>query len=83
MIFIALITCAWLWGPIGALLAIPILMTVKVIGDRVPELNPLSELLGLHTVAEAAAAPVAQVPASLAPGPIQEMGSATGSGLVE
>jgi predicted PurR-regulated permease PerM len=53
-IFIALIFCAWLWGVIGALLAFPLLMTVKVICDHVPPLSFLSELLGPHEVGEPA-----------------------------
>jgi predicted PurR-regulated permease PerM len=51
-IFIGLIFCAWLWGVIGALLAFPLLMTVKVICDHVPPLNFLGELLAPHEVAE-------------------------------
>ncbi|MGE3309403.1 MAG: AI-2E family transporter [Limisphaerales bacterium] len=44
-IFVALIFFTWLWGPIGALLAVPILMTAKVIGDRVPQLGLVGEIL--------------------------------------
>jgi predicted PurR-regulated permease PerM len=53
-IFIAIVFCAWLWGVFGALLAFPLLMTLKVICDHVPRLSFLSELLGPHQVAEPA-----------------------------
>jgi predicted PurR-regulated permease PerM len=45
VIFVALIFCAWLWGIIGALLAVPLLVTVKLICDRVPALALISEFL--------------------------------------
>ncbi|MEO8429220.1 MAG: AI-2E family transporter, partial [Verrucomicrobiota bacterium] len=52
IIFIALIFCTWLWGVIGALLSAPLLVTVKVISDRVPGLTFLGELLASHNVPE-------------------------------
>jgi len=39
---------------IGALLAFPLLMTVKVVCDHVQRLSFLSELLGPHEVVESA-----------------------------
>ncbi|MEY2408776.1 MAG: hypothetical protein QOF48_1446 [Verrucomicrobiota bacterium] len=45
IIFIALIFCIWLWGIVGALLAMPILVTLKVVCDHVPPLSALGELL--------------------------------------
>jgi predicted PurR-regulated permease PerM len=53
-IFIGLVFFAWLWGVIGALLAFPLLMTVKVVCDHVPRLSFLSELLAPHEVVEPA-----------------------------
>jgi predicted PurR-regulated permease PerM len=44
-IFIALLFWGWLWGAWGVLLAIPILGIVKVVSDRIEELQPLAELL--------------------------------------
>jgi predicted PurR-regulated permease PerM len=44
-IFIALLFWVWLWGAWGVLLAIPILGIVKVVSDRIEELQPLAELL--------------------------------------
>jgi len=45
VIFVFLIFCIWLWGIIGAFLAVPILVTLKVLCDRVPTLTPLGEFL--------------------------------------
>ena len=45
MIFIAFIFCAWLWGVAGALLAVPLLMSLKIICERVPGLSPAAEFL--------------------------------------
>lgn len=44
-IFIALLFWGWLWGAWGVLLAIPILGIVKVVSERIEELQPLAELL--------------------------------------
>jgi predicted PurR-regulated permease PerM len=44
-IFVSLIFWTWLWGVPGALLSLPILVSIKVISDRVPKLSPVSELL--------------------------------------
>jgi len=45
VIFVAFIFFAWLWGIIGALLAVPLLVSVKVICERVPPLVPVAEFL--------------------------------------
>ena len=44
VIFVSLIFWTWLWGVPGALLSVPILVTIKVISDRVPAMSPVSEL---------------------------------------
>ncbi len=44
VIFVSLIFWTWLWGVPGALLSVPILVTIKVISDRVPAMSPISEL---------------------------------------
>jgi predicted PurR-regulated permease PerM len=52
IIFITLIFCIWLWGIVGALLAMPILVTLKVVCDHIPALASLGELLsGSQTAA--------------------------------
>jgi len=45
VIFVSLIFWTWLWGVPGALLSVPILVSIKVICDRVPALSSVSELL--------------------------------------
>jgi predicted PurR-regulated permease PerM len=45
VIFVSLIFWTWLWGVPGALLSMPILVSIKVVCDRVPTLSHLSELL--------------------------------------
>ena len=44
VIFVSLIFWTWLWGVPGALLSVPILVSIKVISDRVPAMSPVSEL---------------------------------------
>ncbi len=46
VIFVGLIFWGWLWGVIGALLAVPMLMTLKVFCDHVEPLSALGEFLG-------------------------------------
>jgi len=45
VIFVSLIFWTWLWGVPGALLSVPILVSIKVVCDRVPAMSPASELL--------------------------------------
>lgn len=49
VIFVSLIFWTWLWGVPGALLSVPILVSIKVVCDRVPTLAPVSELLASGT----------------------------------
>jgi len=45
VIFVSLIFWTWLWGVPGALLSVPILVSIKVVCDHVPTLSSVSELL--------------------------------------
>jgi predicted PurR-regulated permease PerM len=45
VIFASLIFWTWLWGVPGALLSVPILVSIKIICERVPSMSPVSELL--------------------------------------
>jgi predicted PurR-regulated permease PerM len=45
MIFLGIIFWGWLWGPAGALLAVPILMTFKIICSRVQPLASFTPIL--------------------------------------
>ena len=45
-IFVGLLFWSWVWGVWGTILAVPIMMTVKAICDRIEDLQPVGELLG-------------------------------------
>jgi predicted PurR-regulated permease PerM len=45
VIFVFLIFSTWLWGIPGALLSVPILVSIKVVCDHFPALSSVSELL--------------------------------------
>jgi predicted PurR-regulated permease PerM len=45
VIFVSLIFWTWLWGVPGALLSVPILVSIKVFCERVPSMSHVSELL--------------------------------------
>jgi predicted PurR-regulated permease PerM len=36
----------WLWGVMGALMAVPILITIKLISDRVESMRPIGHIVG-------------------------------------
>ena len=46
MIFLWLFLWGWMWGIAGALIAIPLLTTLKIVCDHLPTLRPLGEFLG-------------------------------------
>jgi predicted PurR-regulated permease PerM len=43
--FISLLFWSWLWGVIGMIVAVPLMMVVKTICERIESLQPLGELL--------------------------------------
>ena len=45
-VFVSVMFWGWMWGTPGMLLAVPILMVVKTVADRVESLSTVSELLG-------------------------------------
>lgn len=45
-IFIGLLFWGWIWGPVGLIVATPILMIIKSLCDHVDDLRPVGELLG-------------------------------------
>ncbi len=45
-IFLAITIWGWMWGIIGALMAVPILACVKIVSERIPSLRPVAEFLG-------------------------------------
>jgi predicted PurR-regulated permease PerM len=44
-VFIMIIVLGWMWGVIGALVAVPVLASVKIICERVGSLRPIAEFL--------------------------------------
>ena len=45
-IFVGLLFWTWVWGVWGTILAVPLLMTIKAVCDRIEKLQPVGELLG-------------------------------------
>ncbi len=45
-IFVGLLFWSWVWGVWGTILAVPMLMAVKSVCDRIEDLQPFGELLG-------------------------------------
>jgi predicted PurR-regulated permease PerM len=45
-IFIGLLFWSWVWGAWGVVLAVPMMMMLKAICDRVDDLKPVAELIG-------------------------------------
>lgn len=46
VIFLGLFFWGWIWGVAGALLAVPLLISAKIICDHLEPLEPIGELLG-------------------------------------
>lgn len=46
VVFLSIVFWFWLWGVAGALMAVPILITLKLIGNRVPAMRPFALLAG-------------------------------------
>ena len=44
-VFVAVMFWGWMWGPLGLILGVPILMMLKTVADHVESLSGLSELL--------------------------------------
>ena len=45
-VFLGLLFWGWIWGVVGMLLAVPLLMVAKTVSDRVEDLKAVNELLG-------------------------------------
>ncbi len=48
-VILAAVFWTWMWGPVGLLLAIPLTASLVVLGKYVPQLRPLTVLLGDRT----------------------------------
>jgi predicted PurR-regulated permease PerM len=44
-VFVAIMLWGWLWGAVGLVIAVPVLMIVKTVADRVESMSALRELL--------------------------------------
>lgn len=44
-VFVAVMFWGWMWGPLGLILGVPILMMIKTVADHVESLSSVSELL--------------------------------------
>jgi predicted PurR-regulated permease PerM len=44
-VFIMIIVLGWMWGVIGALVAVPVLASLKIICERISSLRPIAEFL--------------------------------------
>jgi len=45
MIFLSMLLWGWIWGVVGALMAVPILMTLKIFCDHIPSLDMIGEFV--------------------------------------
>ena len=46
LILFSLIFWGWIWGPVGMFLAVPIMVIIQIICENIPELYPISVLMG-------------------------------------
>jgi predicted PurR-regulated permease PerM len=54
MIFVSMLLWGWLWGVVGALMAVPILVTLKIFCDHIASLHAIGEFVsGKPVVADA------------------------------
>jgi predicted PurR-regulated permease PerM len=44
-VFLSFLFWGWLWGIVGMLLALPLLMIIKTVAESIEDLTPLAELL--------------------------------------
>ena len=45
-VFLAIVVWFWIWGVAGAIIAVPLLASMKIVAEQVPGLQPLSSFLG-------------------------------------
>ena len=51
MVFLSMLLWGWIWGVIGALMAVPILMTLKIFCDHIASLHAIGEFVSGETAA--------------------------------
>jgi predicted PurR-regulated permease PerM len=55
VVLLSLMIWGWLWGFVGFILAVPMMVIVKIVCENIPVLEPISILLGSHKAAQAKA----------------------------
>lgn len=45
-VFLTIVVWFWIWGVLGAIIAVPLLASTKIIADQLPVLSPLAAFLG-------------------------------------
>jgi AI-2 transport protein TqsA len=50
VVLLSLLVWGWIWGFVGLILAVPMMAIIKIICKNIPVLEPISILLGSHTV---------------------------------
>jgi AI-2 transport protein TqsA len=48
IVILAFLFFTWLWGAVGAILAVPVTAMVKVLCESIPKLRPIAVLLREH-----------------------------------
>lgn len=49
IVFLSILFWGWLWGVVGALIAVPLLVSFRIFCAYVPALHPLCDLIGNGT----------------------------------
>ena len=50
--FVGILFWSWMWGVLGMILAVPILMALRSVSERIDGMAPIAEILGEGTTAE-------------------------------
>jgi predicted PurR-regulated permease PerM len=45
MVFLSMLLWGWIWGAVGALMAVPLLMTLKIVCDHIESLHAIGEFV--------------------------------------
>lgn len=72
LIFLSLTT--WMWGIVGTIIGVPVLVVIKVFSDNFPALAPLAEFLSAETPAVEEGEPEIQPLGAMRPSPEQLKG---------
>jgi predicted PurR-regulated permease PerM len=52
MVFLSMLLWGWIWGVVGALMAVPILVTLKIFCDHIESLNAIGEFVSGKTAVD-------------------------------